>query len=184
MSFQHCQKLRKKCLQVRCGRYNYTTSVLSLRRDEFSLPRGRVGNQNLPTAARGGEESLQGSHRKGGGLNLLKISAPLSVIRTFRTSPVLVKYTSLDSTFKQQKQRSRKVTRCAVGKCVPNCQHLYQVVGKLPGLSMDERQDRLRIQIRLWIRSLLFSSVVFKMSTKYKFFAVYFLKDIYISLER
>jgi hypothetical protein len=46
---------------------------------------------------------VKGSHRMGDGRNLLKISAPLPLIRTFRMSPLLARSISLDSTCKRQR---------------------------------------------------------------------------------
>jgi hypothetical protein len=54
----------------------------------------------MPTAVRGGAESLKGSHRMGGGQKLLIISAPLPLKRIFRMSPLLARSISMDSTFK------------------------------------------------------------------------------------
>ncbi len=63
----------------------------------FAIPSGfQIVNQKT----RRRTKTLKGSLRMGGGRNLLRISAPLPVINSFRTRPLLAWSISMDSTFK------------------------------------------------------------------------------------
>ncbi len=72
----------KKCLQVHCSQYNYTTACW------ISFPCWQFVPE-LPTAVQVGAETLKGSHRMGDGRIFLKTSAALSLIRAFQMSLIL-----------------------------------------------------------------------------------------------
>jgi hypothetical protein len=85
----------KKCLQVHCSQYNYTTACW------ISFPCWQFVPK-LPTAVQVGAETLKDSHRMGDGRIFQKTSALLSLIRAFQMRLILAGSISLDtdSTFK------------------------------------------------------------------------------------
>jgi hypothetical protein len=70
----------------------------------FYNKRWQADETILPTAVRDNAESLKSSHKTGGVRNLLKISAPLPLIRTFRMSLLLARSIWVDCTFKSVQQ--------------------------------------------------------------------------------
>ncbi len=87
------------CVCKHCYAYQTTDLVPLLTKSQWIFMSALANRILIAKAVRGGAESLEGSHRMGDDRNELKISVPLTFIKTYKIDLLSARSISLDSAF-------------------------------------------------------------------------------------